>query len=362
MSPGPASPNDDSNNKRRKTNHTTRPSSMITQRPPEELVAPTLANPTGTVAPLDAAIAKIESFVRTLRYAQQRAVFTDNAKRYITAFATFYRENKSLMKTKDDPTYCPASCRIAIPLQPTPRVKESAAFQALADESAGVAREIGLQMGKMVMKCKLLNNADKKRETIEIYARALSNMAEILLAELDTNTTDTHALVADLLTTHESDVINHLSISLPEFIDIYKATNNITALPPSHTKPPNTAPPRDKARATTINTQRTPIALTHTAQHLPPPTNHAETTTPHTHRHQSPTTTQGAPQRNLAGDFVTATTLLQTPQRTPPTDTQPPTHPTWKTPYQPPDLPTPMQENANTNTEETPAQNTFVIV
>ena len=93
MSPGPASPNDDSNNKRRKTNHTTRPSSTITQRPPEELVAPTLANPTGTVAPLDAAIAKIESFVRTLRYAQQRAVFTDNAKRYITAFATFYREN-----------------------------------------------------------------------------------------------------------------------------------------------------------------------------------------------------------------------------------------------------------------------------
>ena len=42
-------------------------------------------------------------------------------------------------------------------------------------------------MCTQVLKCKVLNNADKKCETIEIYTKALLNMAEILLVELDTN-------------------------------------------------------------------------------------------------------------------------------------------------------------------------------
>jgi len=193
MSSGPASPNVISIIKRRKTTHTTCHSSTVmpatTVQPlTEELVAPTFARPTGRNAPLDAAIPKIETFVWTLRYPQQQAVFKDNAMRYITAFACFYRESKSLLKMKDDPTYCPTSCCITILLQPTMRVKESVAFKALADELAGITNKIGIQMDKQVLKCKLLNNSDKKRMTIEIYSRALSNMAEILLAELDTNT------------------------------------------------------------------------------------------------------------------------------------------------------------------------------
>jgi hypothetical protein len=112
------------------------------------------------------------------------------------------------------------------------RVKESTAFKDLVDELAGIANKIGIQMGKQVLKCKLLNNVDKKCITIEIYSTALSNTAEILLTEHDTNISRKHARVADLLTHHQSDIINHLSIPLPEFIEIYKTTHNIKTLPP----------------------------------------------------------------------------------------------------------------------------------
>jgi hypothetical protein len=168
-----------------------------------------------------------------LCYPQQQAFFKDNAMRYITAFTCFYRESKSFLKMKDDPTYCTTSCHITILLQPTMRVKESVAFKALANNSARITNKIGIQMGKKVLKCKLLSNADKKQETINIYSRALSNMDEILLAELDTNTSGKHALVADLLTHPLADITNHLSIPFSNFIDIYKTTHNITTLPHS---------------------------------------------------------------------------------------------------------------------------------
>ena len=316
----------------------------ITQ-PPEELVEPAHAKPTGSIAPLDAAIAKIESFVRTLRYPQQRAVFKDNAMRYITAFANFYRENKSLLKMKDDPTFCPSSCRIVIPLQPTPRVKESSAFKALADESAGVAKEIGIQLGKMVMKCKLLNNADKKRETIEIYSKALSNMAEILLAELDTNTYDKHALVADLLTHHQTDIIQHLSISLPDFILIYKTTNNIEKLPSTHENTPHPQPPPNKPSTTPTNITLTPPNQTTMTSTL------TTTPLPNTTLHQTATTTQGQTTSDLTGDFVTANSLLnKSPsqqQRSPSLQTHSTTSPPCGPQQQPPNLPTPTPTDTN---------------
>jgi hypothetical protein len=367
MSSGQASPNNNSSSKRRKTTHTTRHSSTTARipvaTPPEELAEPTLANPTCTVAPLDAAIAKIESFVRTLRYAQQRAVFRDNATRYITAFATFYRENKSLSKMKDDPTYCPASCRINIPLQPTPRVKESAAFKALADESAGVAKEISLQMGKMILKCKLLNNADKKRETIEIYAKALSNMAEILLAEIDANTSDKHALVADLLTQHQNDVINHLSIPLPDFVNIYKSTNNITTLPSSLANSPHPQTTPDKPPPTTNTTTPTPQNQPHTSPNQNQPSRTPTVHPPHTHNQQNLPTAPTAPLRTLAGDFVTAGALLQPSpppyHHAPPVETHLPPLPPRENPQQRPTSPPHTPAHANTPTANTTADNTF---
>lgn len=112
-----------------------------------------------------------------LHYPHQRAVFKDNAMCYITTFAEFYHKSKSILKTKDDPTYCPPSCQISITLQLTQHIKESMAFKALANESAWIANEICLRMAVQVLKCKCLINADKQRESTKIYTKCLVNIA-----------------------------------------------------------------------------------------------------------------------------------------------------------------------------------------
>jgi hypothetical protein len=186
--------------------------------------------PTNTSA-LATASAKIEAFVRTLHYPQQRAVFQDNALRYLHAFAEFYRESKLLLKTKDDPSYCPPSCRITIPLQANQRVRESTAFKALADESARITNEFSLKMAAHLLKVKCLNNADKQKESVELYAKGLANMAEILLAEVNTSSTTKHDLVADLLSNFELDAIGHINMSLDKFVNIYREINKLPARP-----------------------------------------------------------------------------------------------------------------------------------
>ncbi len=161
---------------------------------------------------------------------------------YINAFADYYRESKSLVKTKDDPSYCPPSFCITIPLQPMLRVKESIAFKALADESARVAAEISRQMAAQILKCKCLNNADKQHETVELYAKGLANMAEIFLAESHANNTNKHDLVIDLLTQHQQDALSHLPVNLSTFIvpTIFNLHLN------SHLQHPHTHPPAKK--------------------------------------------------------------------------------------------------------------------
>jgi len=225
--------------------------------------------PTNTSA-LETASEKIEAFVRTLRYPQQRAVFQDNAQRYLHAFAEFYRESKILLKTKDDPSHCPPPCRITIPLQPTQRVRESMAFKALADESARISQEFSLKMAAQILKCKCLNNTDKQRESVEIYAKGLANMAEILLAEVNTSSTTKHDLVADLLSHYEHDAIGHTNMSLDRFVSIYKDVNKLPTqlelIPPKeHVLPtlttrPNINQPTESARQPPQNaTPPTPV-------------------------------------------------------------------------------------------------------
>jgi hypothetical protein len=304
-----------------------------------------LSDSTNTSA-LDLATAKIEAFVRTLHYPQQRAVFQDNTLRYLHTFADFYRESKILLKTKDDPTYCPLSCRISIPMQPTKRVRESTAFKALADESARISHELSLKMAAQVLKCKCLINADKQRESVEIFAKGLANMAEILLAEVNTPSTTKHDLVADLLSNHEVDAIGHINMSLDRFVDIYKEVNKLPnrLQLTQHNQETNPHHPDDQnshrlhATMTTGHPLAAPPENTTVpmlAQPLIPPT----LPNPYTTNKTAPSVgavTQTSTTKTPPPNFVTALSLLPPPERTPllnMTETLPPTPP----------LPTPPQ-------------------
>ena len=206
--------------------------------------------------------------------------------RYITTFADFYRESKSILKTKDDPTYCPPSCRISIPLQPMQRVKESTAFKTLADESARIANDISLRMAAQVLKCKYLNNADKQRESIEIYAKGLANMAEIIIAEINTDSMTKHDLVTDFLSFHEHDALSHLTITVGKFIEIYRQTNKLRTPLRLHQTPHSPDPPRPHADDMPDTADMTP-PTTHAGskQHLPNNTTQRRYTKPQQNYH-----------------------------------------------------------------------------
>ena len=90
-------------------------------------------------------------------------------------------------------------------------------------------------MAAQVLKCKYLNNTDKQCESVEVFTKGLANMAEILLAEVNTNNITKHDLVADLLSNHEQDALGHLNITLKCFADIYKQLTK--CLPTSDTTP-----------------------------------------------------------------------------------------------------------------------------
>ena len=319
-------------------------------------------NPPGTstnISALDMASAKIEAFVRTLHYPQQRAVFQDNALRYLQTFADFYRESKTLLKAKDDPTYCPPSCRITIPMQPTQRVRESTAFKALAEESARISKELSLKMAAQVLKCKCLNNADKQRESIEIYAKGLANMAEILLAEVNTSSTTKHDLVADLLSNYELDAIGHINMSLDRFVDIYKEVNKLpnrlqlTQQPePTNLHPTADHNPRHPHDMTTATHPPTPLPHNMTppvlAQPLNPPLLPNPYATNKTPNPSADTVAEPAATNAPPMDFVTALSLLPATAQTPHLDTNGPLLPT---PQQPtPTQHTPPPTNAATTT------------
>ena len=107
---------------KRKIRHLTTEDSNTSQRaaPPPEVInidgppthdeAPT--GPPGlaltNTSVLEMASARIEAFVQTLRYAQQRAVFQDNAMRYITTFAKILLQKQVPLEDEGQSDLLPA--------------------------------------------------------------------------------------------------------------------------------------------------------------------------------------------------------------------------------------------------------------
>lgn len=58
--------------------------------------------PLNNSSALEAAAAKIETYMGTLHYPQQRAVLKDNVMPYIKVFADYYYKSNTRLKTKDN--------------------------------------------------------------------------------------------------------------------------------------------------------------------------------------------------------------------------------------------------------------------
>ena len=146
-------------------------------------------------------------------------------------------------------------------------------------------------------------------------------MAEIIIAEINTDSMTKHDLVTDFLSFYEHEALSHLTITIDKFIEIYRTTNKLkTPLCLHQTlQSPNPHQPHANNASNTAN--MTPQPRTPTANSTCPTEqprvatlNHNNTTTMTIHHHN---------------DFVTALSLLNTP--TPPattnqTSSTPPPH------------------------------------
>ena len=184
------------------------------------------APPSGTVQPMGAAKQFLSGFLQTLLYKEQRSVFSEHATKYLVAFAQYYHDSKSILQAEGDLAYASRRCTVTIPFQPMNGIKEGTACKAFVNELAEVTKNMKIEAGKLYLRGKRLNLAGRKNELLELFAKALPSLAQLILVETELSTIGKHDLVADLLLYHHKDALGHLdNIPVPQFIEIYKKVN-----------------------------------------------------------------------------------------------------------------------------------------
>ena len=172
---------------------------------------------------LAAAISRIDEFVQTLLFTEQRSILRDYAVRYIELFSVFYCDSKNLLRMKHETEYIPNNCKITVPLQPVEGILELQAYKDLATEVASYRESISRRIKGFVIRCKTLNNNSRKYDTIECFVKALPNIAEILIAESESPPPiDKHDLVSAYIATYHTTITTSLSVTLPELQKVYQ--------------------------------------------------------------------------------------------------------------------------------------------
>ncbi len=106
----------------------------MTDTPPSML--PVKAPATSDKSSLTAAFSRIDAFVQTLLFPEQRSILRDYAVRYIELFSVYYCDSKSLLRLKGNADTIPNNCKITVPLQPVEGIQGIQAYKDLAQEVA----------------------------------------------------------------------------------------------------------------------------------------------------------------------------------------------------------------------------------
>jgi hypothetical protein len=285
-------------------------------------------------------------------------------------------DSKKLLRMTGNTEWIPNNCQVAVPLQPVEGILEIKAYKDLATTVDSFSRAISIQIKNFVIKCKTLNNDHYKFTAIEALAKALPNVAELLIAEAeDPPPINKHHLVAAYLRFFHFDLLSMLTTSVDEFQVVYIKTHN-TRFP---------LIPRIDAPTPTLTETITPhkslLNFLHSRGHNinnTPSTNSDTLTTINTGEDTStnnspnPSTTFLSPANKIHNPYIqtprshasntpstvatTQTTQTTTPNPLPPfhTPNQPPPH---NNPSPEPNNPTPHPDTNNTspikNTAET---------
>jgi hypothetical protein len=176
--------------------------------------------------PLDAATKHVVDFAQTLQFNGQRIAAVEIGKAYFKPFCEFYRESKNIIKAIDDPAYCPTSCVVKSNFQPLESIEKSQAYLAHKQTVAALIQNTKLELGALHLKGLVLNNNERKKQLLEIFAKALPRLAESILVDADAKAYGKHNLVADYLIQHHNDLLATKQSGLQYFLGIYRTVNN----------------------------------------------------------------------------------------------------------------------------------------
>ena len=184
--------------------------------------------------PVEAGKQLIGRYTQMLPYKDLSTALNDFASKTLINFAEYYRESKSILRAKDDSTYCPASCKVNFSWKATERCMEDTAYQVFSSKKDAAIESMNLQIGKLELEGRVLNNEARKKEVIEDYARALAQFSHLVLvaARLESTFTNHDATVELLLNFHHDVLGQFPSISVGEFTSIYKKVNKCGRLSP----------------------------------------------------------------------------------------------------------------------------------
>lgn len=184
------------------------------------------APPSSKMAPREAAVNHVESFLQTLRYSDQQRAYKNHALKYLAVFGDYYCESKKIVKALGEgENYCPPNCTVKLPFQPIEGVKGDAAYLSLANELAAFTKQTKLTLGKFNLRGLTINNQARKTELVRILCTATAHIAELVLAEFDLEAFGPHNLVADFLLQHH-DAFLATRTTLQCFCQRYKSYNN----------------------------------------------------------------------------------------------------------------------------------------
>ena len=165
----------------------------------------------------------------------------DHALLNVQAYATYFHQKKKIQEAKDNPDKIMTEVKIQLKVQPLDRVVNGQRFKDRAATTAGVIAQCQKLLHQEGMWYKELNLLGHHEEFQEVLARALPELAELVLAENNMAADCSgHRTVVNYVIRHRDDFLPTLRMTAEDFEALYLRVHSLEQLPDPN--PPRQAP------------------------------------------------------------------------------------------------------------------------
>lgn len=180
--------------------------------------------------PFELGVATANRFIATL-HPDLQPLLKGHAEKVLLAHATHFRNRKTYEKEKNDDTIIPSPCKHVISLKPRAVVAKDPGFNDLVRETDAIVLRCQLMMKEQWMKCQEMNVQSYKDDIARAFAKALPQLAGLLLAQEGLEPREHHTVVANLLTHNRDDVLAFLNVTDDWFAAEYCKIHSLDRFP-----------------------------------------------------------------------------------------------------------------------------------